>query len=326
MMVNYMNSRMDKYYKDDEVKPASRTLKNKNIYNKIDEDEYEKLNLTNNISVIDASVDDLDIDQIKKILDDQYKSQRRASVPVEDMDYIDDTDIDMEDTKEYDLKKVLETAHQNKKPDYEHDRFRKLRETQYDILKSLNLNKESEPEIEETLTVEEANLMNLIKTVNYNAIKNKSLKGGNDELLGDLMGSEKTEVLEPVSLDDTVPDKKPTIVEELEKTKQLSKKDIDMELARQESISKSVEEDDSDLESDYGVEELDNLSETNELANSFYTGKFQISDEDMDDFKDITSTINGGSIVIKILIMLLVIIILAVLVYLLNKYLNLGLF
>lgn len=321
-----MNTRMDKY-KDDNREPKSRTARNKNIYTELSEEDIEDLNLTSNVSVIDSDAKNLDIDTLKKMLDEKYKKVEEP-LPVK-LDLKEQKeDLDREDTKEYDLKKVIETAHKNKTPDYDRERFKKLRETQYDILNSLNIEKEeSNKELEESLTVEEANLMNLIKTVNENAAKNKSLP--EDDLFEDLKGDEKTEVLEPISFDDDdEPDKKPTIVEELEKTKQLSRKDIDDEIEKLTSklddvidaVKDAVKEEEGDDDDEKPI------TKTEELSNSFYTGKFQISDKDIDDFEDLESEINGGNIFVKILIILLVLIIIAVAVYLLNKYLNLGLF
>lgn len=323
---------MDKYGNQEQVR-ESRTSRNKNIYNEIGEEDYDKLNLTNNISVIKTDADDLDIDTIKTILNEKYQVRENKSVERrEDID----TEVNFEgngqdeNTKEYDLKKVLETAHKNKTPNYDHERFEKLRETQYDILSSLNINRKEEPQPEESLSEEEANLMNLIKTVNLNAEKSKAiieaqeLSNSSDDLLGDLMGNEKTEVLEPVELDLSVePDKKASLVEEIEKTKQLSKNEIEEGLSKYDDNTKNNEEKDDVFDDTFATE---NLSRTDELSNSFYTGKFQINDKDMDDFSDLEKEMRGGSLAIKVLVIILILLLIAGGIFLLNKYLNLGLF
>ena len=332
ILVKYMSSRMDKYGNQEQVR-ESRTSRNKNIYNEIGEEDYDKLNLTNNISVIKTDADDLDIDTIKTILNEKYQVRENKSVERrEDID----TEVNFErngqdeNTKEYDLKKVLETAHKNKTPNYDHERFEKLRETQYDILSSLNINRKEEPQPEESLSEEEANLMNLIKTVNLNAEKSKAiieaqeLSNSSDDLLGDLMGNEKTEVLEPVELDLSVePDKKASLVEEIEKTKQLSKNEIEEGLSKYDDNTKNNEEKDDVFDDTFATE---NLSRTDELSNSFYTGKFQINDKDMDDFSDLEKEMRGGSLAIKVLVIILILLLIAGGIFLLNKYLNLGLF
>lgn len=313
---------MDKY-KDDDTQER-RTKRNENLYNKIDESDFENLNLTSNISIIKTDTENLNIDEIKEILNEKYQSRSKVrEIEEPDSEY---ADIDEEDTKEYDLKKALDEAHKNKTSDYDKERFKKLRETQYEILNSLNFDKKNEEESEETLTVEEANLMNLIKTVNENALRNSLSK--EEDLLEELKGDDDTEILEPANFDDTVTDKKPTIVEELEKTKQLSRKEIDSELERLSadsdikkiSLSDEEEDEEDDTSDDFS------LSRTEELSNSFYTGNLQIDKKDMEEFLDLEDEMKGGSIVIKVLVIFIVLIVIAVAVYLLNKYLNLGLF
>ena len=213
-MVISMSTRMDKYYKEKEETNESRTRRNQGMYTEVTDDNYEKLNLSSNVSVIETDTD-LDIDSIKKLVNQKYKKRSNRKVEVEEFDSEQYDDIDDEDTKEYDLKKVIETAHKNKTHNYDRERFEHLRETQYDILNSLNINRETEPVEEETLSQEEATLINLIKTVNENAERNHA-KAEPDDLMGDLMGDGKTEVLEPVTIEEEIPDKKPTILEELE--------------------------------------------------------------------------------------------------------------
>ncbi len=326
---------MDKYENDtasEQVK-TSRTARNKSIYSKVSDEDIDKLDVNNNISVIKTDAEDLDIDTIKSILNQQYEAENRRSNRSTDIKEDDDDSLEADEpkdekeiTKEYDLKKVLETAHKNKTPDYDRERFLKLRETQFDILNSLNIDRTDEPEPEETLSPEEANLMTLIKTVNFNAEQNKALKKAEheDDLLSDLLGDEKTEVLEPVEIDMSVePDKKPSLVEELEKTKQLSKKELDKGIEQYNELVDSKKKDETKNE-EYETDTVE-LTPTEQMSNSFYTGKFHIDDKDMDDFADLENEMKGG-IVVKILILILVLITLAVAVFLLNKYLNLGLF
>ena len=68
------------------------------------------------------------------------------------------------------------------------------------------------------------------------------------------------------------------------------------------------------------------LTEKDDNEEIFYTGKLAIKENDYDDFKEIQDDINSNSIVIKILIFIFIIVILGIVVFALNKYLNLGLF
>ena len=312
---------MDKYYKGMKESTESRTRRHKGIYSDVSDDNYDNLNLTTNVSVIKTNADLDDIDSIKEIISEKYEKPKRSHKEMDD--YEDITVEDEEVTKEYDLKKVIETAHKNKVPNYDRERFEHLRETQYDILSSLNIERKEAPIKEETLSEEEVTIINLIKTVNENAEKNHHALESEDDgdLLSDLMGDGQTEVLKPIPIEEEEPDKKPTILEELEKTKQLSKKDIVEEVEKLSSPITKEELEKTEEESEELV-----LSKTEELSQSFYTGKYQIGDKDMDDFLDLEKEMKGGSVVVKILIGIIVVITLCVAVYLLNKYLNLGLF
>lgn len=318
---------MDKYYKEKTLE-ESRTAKNKEIYNNSGEEEYDKLSLTSNISILDTDTTNLDIEKLKQLLDEKY-SNNRSKKKVESDDIEEREPEKLDDTKEYDLKKIIEKAHNNKSSDYDVERFKKLRDTQYDILNSLNLDRKTEPEIEESLTVEEANLMNLIKTVNGNAIKKEQIEDTTaNDLMDDLKGDDNTEVLAPVveeEITENLGKKKPTIIEELEKTKQLNKKAIIDEINKEEHLTENTEVigDTSMLTKSY--DEDDEVDE-DKSPSEFYTGKFQIKDSDMDDFDDLQKEMKSGGIFIKILIILVVVLVLFVGVYLLNKYLNLGLF
>lgn len=305
---------MDKYYKENTLE-ESRTTKNRDIYEKVKEEDFDKLSLTSNISILDTDTTNLDIEKLKNLLEERYTKPKR-SAPSMDEEETSTKSEDDEDTKEYDLKKVIEDAHKNKDVDYDKERFKKLRDTQYEILNSLDLNRSDEPVIEESLTVEEANLMNLIKTVNDNSLKAK--QNAEDDLMSSLKGGDDTEVMKPLDFEDDDDedeeevhnDKKPTILEELEKTKRLSKTEIQNKM---EDLGET-EEKDSDNE------------KTLEETNTFYTGKLKINESDLDDFSDLQDEIKSGNWLIKGLIILIVVIIIAVIIFVLNKYLNLGLF
>lgn len=312
---------MDKYYKESALE-ESRTTKNKEIYNKVNEEDFDKLSLTSNISIIDADTTNLDIEKLKNLLNERYSTKKSIPDIEDDIEPLQEESL--EDTKEYDLKKVIDEAHKNKTPDYDRERFKKLRDTQYDILNNLNLDRSEDPIIEESLTVEEANLMNLIKTVNENSLKKEQIEEKEGDLLDSLKGDDDTEVLEAISFegeDAEKTGKKPTIVEELEKTKQLSKKELMDEYEKLEDQPKEDVEEPEEVE-----EDNDEGTKEEPTENTFYTGKLQITDNDLEDFEDLKKEINSGNIFVKILIFIVVLIFIALGVYLLNKYLNLGLF
>jgi hypothetical protein len=166
--------------------------------------------------------------------------------------------------------------------------------------------------------------MNLIKTVNENSLKKEQIEEKEGDLLDSLKGDDDTEVLEAISFegeDAEKTGKKPTIVEELEKTKQLSKKELMDEYEKLEDQPKEDVEEPEEVE-----EDNDEGTKEEPTENTFYTGKLQITDNDLEDFEDLKKEINSGNIFVKILIFIVVLIFIALGVYLLNKYLNLGLF
>ena len=291
---------MEKYHNEDEIN-ESRVQRNKSLYNQPNIDIDDNINLDSNVSIIDSST-------LKKMIDKDNRDEEK-----DNMSFLEYEDEVYENTKEYDLKKIIDEAHKDKEDDYESTRYKRLRESEYEILKSINFEKKEEDP--SPLTEDEKTLVDLIKTVEMNALKRSEEK--RTELMGDLMGDDNTEVLEPVEISDdtdfTIP--KPTLVEELEKTKQLSKGEIEEAIKADEE--KEVE----------APQEKQSVN-TKEipLENSFYTGNLSIKKRDLDDFKDLQKELKGGSVFIKILIAFIIIIVIAVGVYLANKYFNLGLF
>ena len=290
---------MGKYHNDDITE--SRVQKNKALYNQRNIDIDDNIDLNNNVSIIDSNA-------LKKMIDGDTKTNN-----IDDSEYYSYQEETYENTKEYDLKKIIEEVHKDKPNDYENTRFKKVRESEYEILKNLKLEKKEKEEA--PLTEEEKTLVDLIKTVEMNALKRSEEKQA--ELMEELMGNDNTEVLDPVNLsedtDTTMP--KPTIVEELEKTKQLSRGDIE-EAIREDNIQEEIKQNE---------EKKENTKEI-PLVNSFYTGNLSIKKHDLDDFKDLQKELKGHNVFVKILIVFVVIIILGIGLYLLNKYMNLGLF
>jgi len=327
IMVRYMNTRMDRY-RDEYTSKGTRVEKNKDIYMGIDDEDIDKLNLTTNISVIDTDTSNLDIDKLKVLLDEKYAKKNKKRV-YEEVIVEDD---ELEDTKEYDLKKVIERAHANRESDYDEDRFKKRRKTEYDILSNLNLYNDKkgkeEPKYnqkDETLSDDEKTLIDLIKTVNENSLKNEISKNTLTDgcLLDDLVGDDKTEVLEPINMDIVNTDemdvvmKKPSVLEELEKTKQLSK--TELLIAEAKEIELAEKERNKEFES------KQKINEEESLANTFYTGNLSIKDSDLDDFKDLQKELKSNNVLIKMLVAIVVLIILGIICYFVLNKIDLGL-
>ena len=192
-----MNSRMDKYYNSKEY-VGKRSQKNEQLYKEVNKQSLEDFNVNSNVSVLSDNGSSIDLDMLKDMLDKRYKqSERRKTINLDLPDV--EEKINLEQTKEYDINTILEKAHENKTINYEKERLKKIRDTQYDILKGLDLNKKEE-EYQEP-TAEEKKLMTLINTITANEINSKEKDVDPLDLFQDLKGSENTAVLDGLKED-----------------------------------------------------------------------------------------------------------------------------
>lgn len=188
-----MKSRMSKY--DNENTNYSRVRKNEELYKEINKTELENFNVRSNATVIGNQSNEIDIAKIKKILDMKYKeSPKRKSIRLETPD--EEPIVSESPTKEYDLNVILEKAKDDKEESYEEARAKKLRDTQFDILKNLKIKDEEEIDKKE----KEEDLMNLINTITINEAKKREEKENSEplDILSDLKGDENTEVFEGI--------------------------------------------------------------------------------------------------------------------------------
>ena len=181
-----MNTRMAKYEQDEEVKIPSRVKKHAELYEEINNKEINNFTIKSNATVIGNQEQEIDIEKIKKILDTRYKdAPKRRSIRIER----EDTEEEKEETptKEYDLNLFLEKAKDEKTESYEEVRAKKLRDTQFDILKNLHIDDDDDSE-EETPTYEKKgprpednDLLNLINTITINESKEKAKAEAKEE-------------------------------------------------------------------------------------------------------------------------------------------------
>ena len=280
-----MNTRENKYSNNVGM---SRVAKNNDLYKQINNSELDNFNVRSNATVIGNQEREIDVEQIKKILDKRYNSApKRRSIRIEERPH--ENIISDEPTKEYDLTKVLEKAKDEKVETYEENRAKKLRNTQYNILSNLNIEGE---EKEEVKTTPEENLMNLINTITINEAKKLEEKNSNSndidplDILSDLKGDDDTQVYESMETEVT------KITEIKEKEKENNNQITEVENKKQEK-----------------------------LDNSFYTSNlFKKNDFEVDN-KDLVDDEKIG-IGIKILIVLVVVTFLVGLFLFLKSYLK----
>ncbi len=281
-----MMTRVDRSFDEPIDYIPKRVAKNSSLYEQMKNTELDTFDIASNAKVIGDNNSQMDIDKIKEILEKNYQTtpQRRSLK----MDIPEDEEYIMEKTREYDINSILEAARQEKEVDYEEERLKKVRDTQYDILKNLEL----EAEEKETSKKNKEELLELINTINLNEVQNKTKEIMDSEteelnplnILSDLKGDENTVVAGAKEFNDEMAS--------LEEKKETEK----------EEVNKALDED---------------------IDESFYTNSMSFSKKDFADFDDVEEK---SSIFVKIIIVILVILIIAGIVLFLNEFLNLGWF
>ena len=227
-------------------KIPSRASRNQELYKEISKTELDNYEVRSNEAVIGDNKGSIDVEKIKSILDTHYKdAPKRQSIKL-NTEAIPITKT--EETKEYDINVILDKAKEDKEDNYAEERNKKLRNTQFDILNSLDFNKKDD-DIDHSIKEETAKeLQNLINTITINE---KSLKNDNDnynplDLYEDLKSNDKTQTIKDI---------------------------VDEEITK-ETVFEEVSEESKD--------EVKSSMDT-----SFFTKSTKFSKEDFDDFSDI---------------------------------------
>ncbi len=203
-----MATRMEKYYQQPRKQTASRSKRNKDLYSQIY--TYGKYSNIEGIAEID-NANEVDITKVKEMLKNRENYQKERQYrrltgdyeePAKTVPKVSPRFAELEE-KNYDIRDVLKEAKEHKEPD---DKERVLRNTQYNILKNIDLKKEIR---KEDYYEEENDLKDLIETITNTSMLNKI---GDDDLAADLLSDLKA--------DDTK-------VGELNNVKDLIQKDIE---------------------------------------------------------------------------------------------------
>ncbi len=265
-----MDLRTDKYYEENIKTVPSRTSRNQELYKEISKTELNNYEVRSNATIIGDNKGNIDVEKIKSILDTHYKdAPKRKSIKLEN---IEETVKPVEETKEYDINVILNKAREDKEENYSEERNKKLRNTQFDILSSLNLDEEEEKKETESRSIKEENaseLQELINTISINEKAIKDIQNGDDplSLFEDLKGSDHTQTLKGLKDNDDL----------IEQTK--------------ETIFETVDKNEDE--------------KTTSLDKSFFTKSTNFKKEDFEDFSDIED--GKSSVFVKIIIALLII-------------------
>lgn len=204
-----MSSRMDKYNNDrfnrynqensEERAPisyGSRARKNEELYQEMSHDELKEINLASNAHVIGENNRNINVEKVKELLEKKYNAEPRKYRPLLREQEEEEVVEQKEETREYNINAIIEKAKQDKEVDYERERLKKVRDTQYNILRGLSLEEQTEEEPESKVTSNKDDLVNLINT-----ITEKELTRDVDplDILTDLKGGDNTVVLDGIN-------------------------------------------------------------------------------------------------------------------------------
>jgi len=325
-MVNNMNSRMERYnsnYEEDNTASRdipSRVQRNNPLYQDIRTSDLTRVRNDDNVRVIDNAGKTIDIEKIRRYvneINEQPRSKRRSVfVPAQDEVKHEEREVK---PKDYDLNSVLEKAKQSREIDYDRERYKKLRDTQYDILNKLDMYQTKEEE-EDLLTLddfntEEKTVIDLINTV--------TIHNGDVNLLEELMGNDGEET--------TLPIKEETKRDDFTVSNLLESISNDPEIANSPLIStkpiKKIDTNNTIISNNEKTQELANLKDKEvKLDNSFYTSSMSFSKEDFEGFDELEKSVKKNGIFTTIIVVLIVVVIIVSLVVILNYVLKLGLF
>ena len=174
-----MASRMERY-RDKAIK-TSRSSRNKNLYNTMY--SYDKYSNIEGVASIE-NANEIDISKVKEMLDSREKAQSQRHYRNLSRDEVQDLPVVRNHYKEdsdrnYDIMDVLKTAKEKKEPD---NKERVLNNTNYDILKKLNL----KPKNENNDYNKEDDLKELIETIASTSMLNKEKTDSDYDMFSDL--------------------------------------------------------------------------------------------------------------------------------------------
>ncbi len=294
-----MRSRMERYEKQENNQTSRRSSKNQELYENIG----RNTKYTNFTDVTNANAFDLGTaqknyrtregyHQMKEYND--FKPETKVKKELEDFNYI----YQDHENKVYDINSVLAEAKKNRIQKDELEAKRKLKNTNYNILASLNpeeLEKYRKEKVERTRP-DTGGLRDLIDTITSKTLAGEIDQATSVDLLSDLMATNIMDRVEPEEKQKEVEDKELEKEEEIEERLALSKEILDK--AQLEEVNKLK----------------DQQREKNSIMASsdtdFYTRSMDLSDEDFEmdeEFKE-----KKLPLAIKIILIILVLAVIAI--------------
>lgn len=324
----------------------SRVKKNANLYRRIDAASIDDIEPRREEEIIESNTTTIDVEKLKSMLDKKYRDP--SSNTLKDVDHKPvDRQINLEETREYNLDEILNKAKANDDTDYGVERLKKLSDTNVSILDGLNIkdNDTSKDEIngaeklnKSKVSSDSKKLIELIDTINlkeqegYDALLNESNNNYDDDTRDD---NKKASLLDDFDLEDTTSNEPLDMLSELTGTDEDTKvvgaseivSDKDLEDESLKLDSKDDKYDDIDLENsddDFDTTEVVSRDDTDDFTDSMELTTTQIfTKDDFEDFDDLKEA-TKPRIFVKILIFLIVIAVIIGTVFVLDQVLDLG--
>ncbi|HHT38062.1 MAG TPA: hypothetical protein GXZ95_01450 [Mollicutes bacterium] len=200
-----MKTRMERYKVNQER--TCRTQKNEALYEKI----YEKALPSSDVALLDNE-SEIDISKIKDLVQQREGYKRIKEFEsvllkpnLEENDEEKNDIYEDIDDKIYDINAILEEARSKREPT-EREKYRNLRNTQYNILTNLNLNEEYEEEMDPDFFTKDKTMRELITSLNEKTEnifeRTRSNTKMNVDLFEDLKGKDDTVLTEPVKAEE----------------------------------------------------------------------------------------------------------------------------
>lgn len=298
-----MQSRMEKY--NNQGTFTSRVEKNKALYEEVKNSSINDFNVDDNTTVLDNNSSRIDAGNLRNLLDSDYidNTPKRRSIVIENNVGEEEK---IQDTKEYDINVILKKAKEGKDINYNKERLKSVRQTQYEILNNLDLTKQTEPDdYHKKKKVDEDNLMELINTITALELKNRTQKKDDEvsqalDLFDDLNEEVEEEPIKAKELQEKVVEK--------HEEKQVEKETIPKVEAKPELKKVSVPE-----------EETHDEHVTKTLS------KLNIDMDSYDEFGDVVKG-DKSTFILKVMIFLVIVLLIIGIIFILNNMLNLGLF
>lgn len=315
-----MKSRMEKY-NDPTYSTMSRTKRNSSIYSNMDMEDI-KIKTGNNARVIADASKEIDMDKILKYINSTEEKKERVNITLDDYKDNEISPIKKE-TKDYDINSVLSRARDNRNKDYSNEKYKKLDNSEYNILKNIkveeNKNEEEVNDIE--LNTNEKTIVKLIDDLS------KTKKMDKSELFGELMGdNENTVVLGAKDLEEEVNDLSNKIDEAKRPLEELTR-DLMMENEKlKEMISENKKEENDEPSIKQIKIEEEPEEKRNEVDKSFFTNSLTFSKKDFEETDDFLDEEEGSSFYTKFAIFMIIIVLIATLVIIANYVFDLNLF